>query len=293
LRLTPAQFTNCVSGDGQLGRPHAKGQFSSPGNYVAYGSVTFEEGGLLQGSSYSHIRDFKVTFNCGWPCKEQRLDLMTFTVNDQARTAVLSGLLGSNFEFQVAIGDYVTSETGRVYGRVVSVDRKAGTANLVDVPLGVEGSFRDHVITQWVERIGGQFIGDIKEGSPTITNCEYDILLPKPYVGQRLKIGHSLFPLIIDNISENTVTMSWKADYTQKGAFNPWVQFSSQLFELTTTYGPGETGKWPVLIPEGARLYQRVNKYANQNTTMTCKKAGFGNAKSIGKLNQAEWKVLE
>jgi hypothetical protein len=98
-RLTPAQFINCVSGDGELGRPYAKGQFSGQNYYVPYGIMTFEEGGLLQGARYNYIKDFKITFNFSWPCKEQRIDIMTITVNDKDRTAKVLGVAN-----QVATG---------------------------------------------------------------------------------------------------------------------------------------------------------------------------------------------
>jgi hypothetical protein len=137
-----------------------------------------------------------------------------------------------------------------------------------------------------VERLAGQFIGDITTGSDKIRNCEYDVLLPGPYVGQRLKIGHTLTSPIVEAINGTEITISVKSDYTLKGALNYWDR--SQVFELTTTGGPAEAGAWPVLIPKGAKFYQPHNKYAGEST-MICTKPGFANAAALGKINQAKW----
>lgn len=277
-RLTPAQFINCISGDGQLGRPYAKGQYPSQSSFVAYGQITFEEGGLLQGPSYNYIKDLRIKFDCSWPNKEQRIDVVVITVDDAKRTAIMYG--GGN---QIAIGDYITSEAGIVYGRVAAINRTQNTADLVEIPIGINGTIQDHCITHWVDKIAGQFIGDINNGSNTILNVEYDVLLPQPYVGQRLKIGHSITTPIVDAIDGNTITMSVASDYSLPNAFNSWNGLQS--FELTTTGGPTEAGAWPVLIPKGAVFYKPFNRFGLE-TKSECIKAGFVTGKRIALWSQ-------
>lgn len=274
-RLTPAQFINCVTGDGQLGKPYAKGQYSANNYYVTYGQMIFEEGGLLQGSSYNGIKDLKISFNFSWPLKEQRLDVITIWPVNNGEVKI------TGTKNLVAAGDYITTESGIVIGRVASVNRIEQSAQLVDVPIDILGGFSGHCITNWVDRLAGQFIGDLSEGSNQITNIEYDILLPQPYVGQRLKIGHSSITPIVEAVTGSTITMSIASDYSHKEAFNSFDR--SQLFELTTPQGTA--GNWPVLIPKGAKFYKREE-------TLICTKAGFWNAAAIGKKNQAEFKII-
>lgn len=286
--LIYAEFENCSTGDGIADTNFAlKGLYSAPVNsIVAYGRTTFEEGGLKGGAGSNWIRNLKYTVDSGWPGKELRIGAFPMTINDAARTGAMTGLVGSNNQYRIAVGDYITGEAGYVLGRVTSIDRVAGSLTFDNVPIDVTTGFTDNWTIQWYERIGGAFIGDVTQGSNVITNCEYDDIFT-PIVGRRLKIGHSLYDLIIDAINGTNITMSWNADYTKTKVFNPPAFFGSYKFSIQTV-SLGFVAGLTVLIPEGAIFYIKANAYGEPiDVTLECIRAGWCSASTIGKIHQA------
>jgi hypothetical protein len=291
--IISATFRNCRSALGTITDFHAgNGFFSTPGAapYVAYGNITLREEGILHGREYNYISDIIIRLNAaGSYQREVQLGALTVTINDADRTAVLSvSDPGNPFKYQIALGDYLIDHFGSVLGRVSAVDRTAGIFNLVDVPVNFTDNDDHYVVVCWAETAYGQFIGNISQGSPVITACDFDVLLPKPYVGQRLKIGNTLYPLIIDEIHENIngtgqneIVMSGNSTYTEEEAFNPALARTPDVapLEFTSIYTPEELAEicpWPVLIPIGAKMNTRKNGWNSiENDTYTCVKPGF------------------
>lgn len=291
--IVSATFRNCKTALGNLtdvagGDGYFSNASSAP--YVAYGNISLGDGGILGGAGYSFIKDMVVNLN--FPGSYQQalqIGTKTLTVNDSARTGVLSGLSGTNFEYQIAVGDYLIDEGGTVYGRVSSFTRGADTANIVEVPVNITGVNVENFVLAWVLTGYGQFIGDVNSGSATLSNCEFDNLLPPPYVGQRLKIGHTIYNLIVDaiNIGAGTITMSKVADYTTLKQLNPWINNSRDKATMVfaSLYPPDvllPSSPWPVLIPLGARMLMKDVEYV-------CTVPGYMSAATLGKLNQVQF----
>lgn len=297
--IVSAIFKGCKSTLGLItDLASGKGLFTSGSDtsYLSSGSVSLMDGGVLSGSGYNFIENVNVrlTFNGGYQ-RGLRIGTQTLTVDNATRTGVLSGLSGSNYEFLIAPTDYLVDEAGNVFGRITSVNRGAGTATVVEVPVDVSGVRVENFAVCWAEVGYGQFIGDVSSGSASITNCEYDTLLPAPYINQRLKIGHSTLTLVIDNISGSTITMSKVADYTATKQLNPWINNDPTSATLTfqSLYTPAELAAgstWPVLIPIGAKVLTKKNGITGTTgEAYVCTVPGYMSAATLGKLNQAQF----
>jgi pectate lyase-like protein len=292
--IISATFRNCRSALGTITDFHAgSGFFSTPAAapYVAYGNITLHEGAILNGQGYNYISDIIIRLNAaGSYQREVQLGTLILTVNDANRTGIItsSDPVNHPFKYQIAIGDYLIRYDGSIIGRVSSVDRTAGIFNIVDIPIDTTADEEPNVAVCWAETAYGQFIGNIAQGSPVITFCEFDVLLPKPYKGQRLKIGNTLYPLIIDEVNENKngtglneIVMSGNSTYTEEKAFNPALTRTPDVapLEFTSIYTPEELADicpWPVLIPVGAKMNTRRNAWTTVgNDTYISVKPGF------------------
>lgn len=300
-KIVSATFRNCNTALGYLTDvAGGNGQFSSAASapYVAYGNIQLGDGGLLSGSGYNYIENVNIKLQ--YPGSYQRairIGTNTLTVNNSLRTGVLTGLLGTNIEFQIAIGDYLIDESGNVFGRVTSFNRTLGTAVIEEIPVNITGVRVENFVLCYVETGYGQFIGNVTSGSATLSQCEFDNLLPPLYVGQRLKIGHSTLRLIVDSINTGagTITMSKVADYTATKQFNGWINNSpaTTTLELQSLYTPQEllsSSTWPVLIPIGAKLLTKKNGVSAANgEAYVCTVPGYMSAVTLTKNNQAKF----
>lgn len=304
-RIVSATFRNCNTALGYLtDTAGGNGYFSSASSapYVAYGNIQLGDGGILSGPAYSFIENVNILLQFrGSYQKYVRISTKTLTVNDSLRTGVLSGLLGTNFEFQIAVGDYLTDEAGNLFGRVTSFTRGADTAVIEEIPVNITGVRVENFVLNYVETGYGQFIGNVTSGSATLTQCEFDAMLPPPYVGQRLKIGHSTIRLIVDaiNTGAGTITMSKVADYTATKQFNGWINNSAAntTLEFQSLYTPAEllpSSPWPVLIPVGAKMLTKVNGVSTATgDTYTCVVPGYMSAATLSKTNQAQFAKVQ
>lgn len=301
--VVSAIFNNCTSASGRITTyTSGIGQFtpSSP-IFLAYGKVILGDGGILSHNELSPpIVGLTYSFDNGDYQRSLNIGAPTITVNTTTRTASMTGLSGSDFEYQIAAGDYVVLSDGSVVGKITSVNRGAGTAAIVFVPLGLSGSFAFNTAVIWHEAIRGQFIGTLTSGSPTITNCEFDDVFGLPFVGQRLKMGHNRYNLIVDAVGASTVTMSTNASYSETNAYNgftntgcnnPVMQFKS-IWYTPDSFPPVASNFIP-LIAKGAVCYTQVNGIGNGNgEAYVCTKAGYLNATTVSKVNQARWTLV-
>ncbi len=304
-QIVSATFVNCTTAFGNLTNyASGVGQFtgSSP-VFLAYGKIVLQDGGVLSNSSLTPpITDLIYSFDNGGYQRSLNIGSPTITVDTATRTAALTGLSGSDFEYQIAIGDYVVFGDGTVVGKITAVNRGAGSATISSVPVALSGVYSFNAAVIWNEVITGQFIGTLTSGSATINACEFDTIFGPPYVGQRLKIGHDRYNLIVDAVGTSTVTMSKVASYSQTNAFNPITNTGSNnpMMQITSlwytpdSFGPtGGTSNFTPFIPKGAICYTKVNGIGNGNgETYVCTKAGYMSAATVGKTNQAQWTSL-
>jgi hypothetical protein len=291
------QFVNCSCDSGHA---ISSGDFSVDTdyditNYLQHGRIRVDvkqNFGFGQANTeYNFKRDYEGRVLAG--------NGLVLTVNATNRTATFPT---GNDLYNAQVNDYIIKETPgaffdnagtmpfEVVGRITSIG--GGTTTLADVPVEiVSGTY--NLYTSFFKTIGIPFIGDITNGSPTITNVESS-QYGFPYVGMRLSaFDFGFIPNVYVtavNPGLKTVTMSTGAFTTARNIeFNNYgrtIIFAAQ----DPAYGGYVNAKSIFYTGTIFQGYARDDDNVVYPRKWECIKPGYIKASSFSALHQSVWK---